>query len=239
MGIAVLDLTLPTLVENLALDEALLLHAEKNGGLEMLRFWEWPTPAVVLGAGGSLERDVDTEARVTDGVPIQRRASGGGTVLLSKGSLVFSLVLNLRRDDALRDIRASYRFILQRISHALRSVASLSIEGISDLAVDGRKVSGNSQQRKSQYLLHHGTLLYDFDLSLLNRYLRMPAKQPDYRQARSHDQFVTNLSVEPAIIKRLLLEEWCCDNVQNDIPLEHVKRLVADKYSTTEWVQRR
>ena len=46
-----LDLTLPTLADNLALDEALLLQAEA-GGPEALRFWEWPSYAVVIGAGG-------------------------------------------------------------------------------------------------------------------------------------------------------------------------------------------
>ena len=46
----VLDATLGALAENLALDEALLLAAEA-GGPEVLRLWEWPSPAVVLGAG--------------------------------------------------------------------------------------------------------------------------------------------------------------------------------------------
>src|SRR5947208_2305701 len=47
-----LDLTLPTAAENLALDEALLLAAE-GGGPEVLRLWENPSYAVVLGSGGS------------------------------------------------------------------------------------------------------------------------------------------------------------------------------------------
>ena len=71
-----LDRTLPTLAENLALDEALLLDAEA-GGPEVLRLWRWEQPAVVLGAGGRLADDVDEDACRADGVPIQRRSSGG------------------------------------------------------------------------------------------------------------------------------------------------------------------
>src|SRR5436189_5062888 len=88
--LALLDFTAPTLNENLALDEALLLAAEAGKRGEVLRFWEWPMPAVVLGAGGSLTIDVNEQACQVDGVPIHRRASGGGTVLLGRGCLLFS-----------------------------------------------------------------------------------------------------------------------------------------------------
>jgi lipoate-protein ligase A len=71
-----LGLTLPTPEENLALDEALLVAAEAGGG-EVLRVWEWPRPAVVLGSGGKLTEEVDVSACRADGVPVLRRSSGG------------------------------------------------------------------------------------------------------------------------------------------------------------------
>src|SRR5262245_36170851 len=91
-----LDRTLPTLAENLALDEALLIAAEA-GGPEVLRLWRWPAPAVVLGAGGRLADDVRADACAADGVPVRRRSSGGGTVLLGPGCLCYSLVLGMDR----------------------------------------------------------------------------------------------------------------------------------------------
>ena len=72
-----LDLTLPDPAANLALDEALLLAAEE-GGAEVLRLWELPTLAVIVGSGGSVAIDVNVEACAADRVPILRRASGGG-----------------------------------------------------------------------------------------------------------------------------------------------------------------
>src|SRR5579872_7437387 len=91
-----LGLTLPTPEENLAFDEALLLAAEAGGG-EVLRVWEWPRPAVVLGSGGRLAEEVDRAACRADGVPVLRRSSGGGTVLLGGGCLLFTLVLDTER----------------------------------------------------------------------------------------------------------------------------------------------
>ena len=108
-----LDETLPTLAENLALDEALLLEAESGRGGEVLRLWEWPQPAVVLGSGCRLAEDADEAACLTGGVPILRRSSGGGTVLLGTGCLCYSLVLSYDRSPALRDIRSSYIHILR------------------------------------------------------------------------------------------------------------------------------
>src|SRR5262245_45032152 len=125
MALCLLDITLPTLAENLALDEALLLEAEAGTSGEVLRYWEWPDPAVVLGAGGNLSAEVDEEVCVRDGVAIQRRASGGGTVLLGSGCLLFSLVLYFERDPSLRDINASYRYILGRTARALAPLAEV------------------------------------------------------------------------------------------------------------------
>src|SRR5215831_11254102 len=140
-----LDLTLPTMEENLALDEALLLEAEAGRGGEALRFWEWPSPAVVLGAGCRVAEDVDEGACRADGVPILRRSSGGGTVLLGKGCLLFSLVLAYARSPLLGEIRSSYRYILGLLRDALANVMpGIACAGTSDLAADGLKFSGNA-----------------------------------------------------------------------------------------------
>src|SRR5262245_45500207 len=117
-----LDLTLPDSARNIALDEALLLDAEA-GGPETLRFWEWPAPAVVLGAGGKSAEEVHADACERDGVPVLRRSSGGGTVLLGRGCLNYSLILAFERHPALTDLHASYCFILGALAKALEPLA--------------------------------------------------------------------------------------------------------------------
>jgi len=234
-----LDLTLPSVEKNLALDEAILLEAEERGG-EWLRLWEWPAPAVVLGAAGRLAEDVDENACKTDNVPILRRASGGGTVLLGRGCLLFSLVLNYQRAAELTEIVPSYRFILGRVRDALCTLRpDLEVAGTSDLAVSGRKVSGNAQQRKRNYLLHHGTLLYDFEPQRVGRYLCLPKRQPAYRAGREHGEFLTNLGVSAVELKNRLLDCWQAQQVTQAWPAATVERLVADKYSRVEWTRRR
>jgi lipoate-protein ligase A len=229
------DVTLPTLDENLALDEALLLEAEAGRGGEVLRIWEWPRPAVVLGAGGRIADDVDLAACERDGVPLARRASGGGTVLVGPGCLLYTAVLRYDRAAELRDIRKSYHWILSRVIEALPGV---TVEGGSDLAIDGRKIGGSAQQRKREHLLHHGTLLYAFDLPLIRRYLREPPRQPDYRGKRLHDEFVMNLPVDGTELRSRLAGKWDAAPSRTPQPIETVARLVSEKYGRSEWVLR-
>src|SRR5262249_57884610 len=90
-----LDLTLPEAAANLALDEALLLEAEAGRGGEVLRLWEWPQPAVILGAGCRLADDVFEAHCRADGVAGLPRGSGGGAVPLGSGFPRFRPLLAL------------------------------------------------------------------------------------------------------------------------------------------------
>jgi lipoate-protein ligase A len=240
MAISFLALCLPSLTANLALDEALLLEAEDGHGGEVLRIWEWPTPAVVLGAGCRLAEDVDQEACRADAVPILRRASGGGTILLGRGCLLFSLILSYQLSPELLDITSSYEYVLERIRGALAGLLpDLEHAGTSDLSSQGRKFSGNAQQRKRSHLLHHGTLLYDFDLGRVSRYLRLPARQPDYRGQRGHADFLLNLPASAAELEKRLRRAWQAETELTASPALRVQQLVEEKYAQATWVRRR
>ena len=185
--------------ENLALDELLLDH-QKEG----LRFWECPQPVVVVGRGGRVEEQVRVEACEADGVDVLRRSSGGGAVVLGPGCLNYSLVFSLQRLPRWRNVRQSLREILSRMTDALGA----EICDPSDLVWQGKKVSGNSQRRTANVLLHHGTLLYDFDPDLASRYLLEPKRQPEYRRGRTHAQFLGNLPFSAQDIQNRVMEVW-------------------------------
>jgi lipoate-protein ligase A len=233
-----LDLTLATLAENLALDEALLLEAE--GGGEVLRVWEWTQPAVVLGAGCHLAENIEEKTHLSNAVQIARRSSGGGTVLLGRGCLCYGLVLGYTRASELAEIQPSYAYVLGLVRNALSDLSpDIHRAGTSDLAAGDRKFSGNAQQRKRHHLLHHGTILYDFDLALVSRYLRLPSRQPDYRRQREHADFLMNVPAKASELKRRLRSAWQADSSLTTWPEELVRKLVAEKYSREDWIRRR
>ena len=107
------------------------------------------------------------------------------------------------------------------------------------MTLDDRKFSGNSQQRKRTHLLHHGTLLYAFDVAAIPRYLKAPPRQPEYRRLRDHAEFVTNLPIDVEMLRGRMRAAWHADEALGTRPAESVRQLVAEKYERDEWIRRR
>jgi lipoate-protein ligase A len=150
--------------------------------------------------------------------------------------LNFVLVLALDRHPELRDLTRSYAAILERTARGL-GLDGLVHQGTSDLALVGRKVSGNAQKRTRRALLHHGTILHAMDLSLIARFLAEPEKQPAYRGRRLHAEFVRNLPLPAAVIKERIAMAWGAEQRgQRDLP--RLDDLIASKYGNPEWVRR-
>ena len=242
-----LDLSFELPAENLAYDEALLVEhqrahdrwerGEGERPPELLRFWESPVPFVVMGVAGKVAEEVFEERCRERGISVLRRASGGGTVVQGPGCLNYALILCTERRPELRNFTRSYREILGRVATAVGEGAPA---GISDLATDGVKFSGNAQKRKRTSLLHHGTLLYDFALDTIEGVLPEPAVRPDYRGERPHRGFVRNLDRSPNQLRSGLAAAW--DARPGAVPFvdadSTMVELIEEKYGNREWTHR-
>ena len=221
-----LDLTLPSPVENLALDDALLEELDELWGDPVLRFWESDRYFVALGPSCRLLDDVHVAACEEDRVEILRRASGGGTVLQGPGCLSYAFVLPLTLHPDLANIRSTNRFMLERIAAALhRWEPATAFRGISDLAIGDRKISGNAQRRRRGALLFHGTILHSMPAACIARYLKHPARQPEYRRERTHEAFLRTIQAPPEEIKLAIAEAW---GVESRLDVWPETRLAAD-----------
>lgn len=233
-----LDLTMPTPAENLALDEALLNWAEEHQGPDILRFWESDRHFVTLGYANKVKEEVNILQCGSLGISILRRCSGGGTVLQGPGSLSYAVVLKISEVAALESITGTNRFVMDKNRQAISSVLgeSVTVEGFTDLALSGLKFSGNAQRRKRNYLLFHGTFLtQNADVSLIERCLLPPPRQPEYRRHRSHAEFLTLLQVSAESIKAVLKKAWLADRQAETIPQNEVTRLISEQYGREEW----
>lgn len=230
------DFTFATPAENLAADEALMDLCEKGLEDEILRFWEPPAPFVVLGYANQAAREVNLEACQRAGIPVLRRCSGGGTVVQGAGCLNYSLILRIG-DGPLQSIAGTNSFILERNIAALTPLlnAKADLQGHTDLALRNLKFSGNAQRRLKNCLIFHGTFLLYFDISLIEKLLPMPSKQPCYRENRSHAEFLTNLNLRAADVKLALRRTWNADAALTRFPIEKIRELVSERYSKDEW----
>jgi lipoate-protein ligase A len=232
-----LDLTFENPASNLACDEA-LLELFETGQLEgsLLRTWESTHYFIVLGHSNRLNTEVNLSACTKDGIPILRRISGGGAVLQGPGCLNYSLILDCGA-HRIRTVGDGFHYVLERHRGVIEKLAGVQARanGTSDLTISGRKFSGNAQYRKARFVLVHGTFLLDFDLPIIERYLRMPARQPAYRGQRSHLEFVANLNVASGPVRAGLRDAWTAEEVLTQVPHARIEELVHRRYGQDAW----
>ncbi|MCK4683373.1 MAG: lipoate--protein ligase family protein [Pirellulales bacterium] len=238
-----LNVQLPTTEEQLALDEVLLdqSHTGHFQGV-MVRAWMPTEPAVILGSSSCLEEEVDSQACKDTGTRILRRPSGGATVVIGPGCLMWSVVTHHPlTTPGIKEIHSS---ILDPLSRALskRSRHPVIRRGLSDLAIHAsegeRKVSGNSLRVRKHSVLYHGTLLDTFDISLISRVLRHPPREPDYRKHRSHQAFLSNLDIGRGTLIDALQEAFEVDHMTTKFPRHEVSQLVKNRYANPSWIYR-
>jgi lipoate-protein ligase A len=236
-----LDQTLDTPAQNLAVDEA-LLDACLAGELppRILRLWEVPRMMVVVGRGSRLADEVNLRACHSDAVPVLRRVSGGLSIVTGPGCLMYS-VIESDASHTKGNIDAVHAHVLDTMVSGLRT-AGLDVmrAGTSDLVLASpegslRKFSGNSLRMSRGGFLYHGTLLYDFDLPRISLYLRQPPRAPEYRKDRGHDDFVANLPIEQSTLCEAIVAAWSARENLENWPRDRVEQLVAERYSTDDW----
>lgn len=169
-----------------------LVAEARATGRALCRVYRPGEVAVVVGRGGHPARELHLEAIAADGRPVYRRPGGGGAVVLDSGNLVIVLALPL---PGLGDITGAFRLASNLVIGALAAcgVAGVARQGVSDLAVGDRKLGGSCLHRQRGWVHYSTTLLVEPDLSLLDRYLQHPPREPDYRAGRPHAAFVTTL----------------------------------------------
>ncbi len=240
-----LDLTLPSPAENLACDEALLDWCETGYHDETLLFWEPRETFVVVGYANKIVTEVNVAACERKKIPIFRRCSGGGTVVQMPGGLNYSLILRIAENGPTRNISSANQFIMKKNRAAIETLltqckiknlkSKISVRGHTDLCIGDLKFAGNSQRRRKNFLLFHGTLLLNCDLMLISELLLMPSLQPDYRASRSHLDFITNLNLPAVKVKAALAKEWNANEELKNPPLKEISQLAREKYATREW----
>jgi lipoate-protein ligase A len=196
-----------TAADHLEAEWQLFQAFEAGATGHLYRTWETARPVVVVGRNASIGDQTLQHVCGRDGVPVLRRCSGGGAVILGPGCLNYALGVSLVSHPAWEDVAVSFSTILEQVA-AVLNVPNLTVAGGTDLALNGRKVSGNAQRRGRRALLHHGTLLYAFDASLASRYLTDPDRQPAYRAARPHTDFLGNLPLSREAIEDGLRAAW-------------------------------
>jgi lipoate---protein ligase len=147
---------------------------------------------IVLGASNRADEALFLERVLLDGITVLKRPSGGQTVMLTPDNLIISVVYSNPKELQPKDVfLKTNSLIILALEKA--GIHDLSLRGISDIAIDGKKILGSSIYRNKDSLLYHAVLNLAEPASTFEKYLKHPTKEPDYRQGRKHTDFVTSL----------------------------------------------
>ncbi len=237
-----LDLTCASVDLDLALDEALLIEADAGRSGRVLRFWEPADFALVMGASCRIGDDIRVDLCRADGVPIFRRTSGGGTVVVGPGALNVSVILPESAAPGLSAVDGAHRYVLDGIARSIRGVGpQVKLEGRGDLVLEDRKCGGSAQRRLKRWFMVHCSILYDFSIERIVRYLTIPPRQPEYRQGRSHEDFLRNLGLPRNILMDVIRGGFSAGPLSSRppaVPSAVLEGLLAEKFANPTWIER-
>jgi lipoate-protein ligase A len=154
---------------------------------------------VVLGNSNKPHENLIEENIFSDYVLVYKRPSGGETVVLTPNTLVISIKVTLEKFS---NPSAHFRYFNGKIIEALANlgVEDLHYRGISDVALGDRKILGSSIYRRRKILFYHAVLNVSEPIETIERYIKHPTKEPDYRNGRKHHDFVTSLRTEGYVL---------------------------------------
>lgn len=167
--------------DQLRLEEALLRCSDRNF---FLINRDLPK-AAVLGISRSPDEDLWLPRLRADQIPIIKRYSGGGTVLLDVNSVMVSWILSTPLPSPQTLLNWSLRIYEPIFPTQFRIREH-------DYTLGDKKIGGNAQYLQRTRCVHHTTFLWDLPEALAY-YLPLPSKQPAYRRLRSHEDFLTGI----------------------------------------------
>ena len=147
---------------------------------------------IVLGASNNPAEALNMDMVEKDQITVLKRPSGGQTVILTPNNIIIAAVYFDKKTMQPKDVfQQINKLIISTIEHT--GIRDLSLMGISDIAISGKKILGSAIYRSKDALLYHAVLNLGEPSVTFERYLKHPSKEPDYRQGRSHAEFVTSL----------------------------------------------
>ncbi len=219
---------------NLASEEYLLKH--KQG--YYIYLWK-NSPAVIIGNNQNTLLEVNLKNAESKNVKIVRRMTGGGAVYHDLNNVCYSVVAPYSNTEN------NYVKFTTPVIEFLNSLGvKAEFSGRNDITIDGKKISGNAQVVYKDRILHHGTLLFDTDLTTLSDVLIENKLKTQSKGVKSIRARVTNIKEE--LKSPLTCNEFfysLCNYFQKDLPLytfnekdlAEIQKLVDSKYSTYEW----
>lgn len=197
--------------------------------------------SIIIGKHQNTAQEINAAVVKARGAKVTRRLSGGGAVYHDLGNINYTFIT-----DAGNMERLNLQAFCMPLVNALKKLGvNAEVSGRNDVTIDGKKCSGNSQYLKQGRVMHHGTILFDSDLSVIGEVLNIPKDKYESKGAKSVRSHVTNIKpfIKSGIgmqeFKKLLKKSMGSPAMErgelSEAAAEEVERLRKERYSTWEW----
>lgn len=198
--------------------------------------------AIIVGKFQNTHAEINAEYVREHGIRVVRRLSGGGAVYHDMGNLNFTFIADAGDAESL-----DLHFYCQPIVRALAELGVISeVNGRNDITIGGLKFSGNSQYLKGDRVMHHGTIMFDSDLDVVGRALRVDESKIKAKGVKSVRSRVTNVrphlprdtdlnEFRSALLRHILAENPGEEYIFTPGDLAAIERLRAERYSQWDW----
>ena len=227
--------------QNLATEDH-LLSTYKQGDILLL----WCNDnTIVVGLHQNTHAEINACFVAERGISVVRRRTGGGAVYHDLGNLNFSVITNAT-GTASDGMEAFTRPVVK----ALRVLGlDAQASGRNDITIDGFKVSGNAQALHKGRILHHGTLLFDSQLSVLGQALTVRPEKLHCKGIQSVRGRVANIrsllqsdhaamtmdDFSAHIVATITRNKFMSPLVLTDDDRHDITQLRQARYATREW----
>lgn len=160
-----------------------------------IKIWIPEYNCIILGRSNNPTDSLFIENIANDNILVYKRPSGGETVILTPNTLVISIAL---KQSNFKGGKTYFKVINSRIIDTLENcgIENLNYRGISDIAINDVKILGSALYQNKDVVFYHAVLNVSETTDLMERYIKHPSREPDYRKNRNHDDFVTSLVKE-------------------------------------------
>ncbi len=167
-------------------------------------------PSILVGKHNVLDEWVNMRTAAQDNVPVIRRISGGGAVYHDNMTLCYSLIASVDVINKKRGGASHLDYFREMLIAGLCGVGICAEKSrLTDLSLNGKKISGNAAYITRSWALLHGTLLRRVDYAAMERYLPIPPDRPRIK----HRDFVTSLEQEGIAVR----QEHLMDCISSEI----------------------